>query len=157
MDDRLVEFISNISEVIKQKKLTRVKLKIDDITLEVENKEPVAKVVAVPSVPVPSAVVASPPTEAVPAEAAEPVVEDEGLEEIVSPIIGTYYSAPAPKDPPFIKVGDPVDPGKTLCIVEAMKVMNKINSKLQGRVHSIEVKNGDLVQTGQVLIRIKPD
>ncbi len=88
--------------------------------------------------------------------AAEPPV-DETLHEIKSPIVGTFYRAPAPGEAPFVEVGDHVNPGDVLCIVEAMKVMNQIKSDISGTIVEILPKNGEPVEYGQVLFRIKPD
>jgi acetyl-CoA carboxylase biotin carboxyl carrier protein len=76
---------------------------------------------------------------------------------IVSPIVGTFYRAPAPDAEPFVKVGDHVVPGQTLCIVEAMKLMNEIESDVQGTVVKILVENGQPVEYNQPLFEIALD
>lgn len=73
---------------------------------------------------------------------------------ITSPIVGTFYAAPSPKDPSFVKVGDQVDVDAVVCIIEAMKVMNEVKSTLSGKVAEILVKNGDPVEFGTKLIRL---
>ena len=72
-----------------------------------------------------------------------------------SPLVGTFYSASAEGKEPFVKVGDYVHKGDTLCIIEAMKVMNEISSDMDGRIVAIEVKNGQSVEFDQVLMRIE--
>jgi len=79
------------------------------------------------------------------------------LDEVESPIVGTFYRAPAPDADPFVEVGSKVSVGTTLCIVEAMKLMNEIESDVAGVVEEITLKDGDPVEFGQVLFRIKPD
>jgi len=79
--------------------------------------------------------------------------EDEGYK-VIAPMVGTYYSAPSPGASPFVEVGDTVKPGDTLCIVEAMKMMNQIESEASGTIKSIKVQNGDPVEYGQVLFVI---
>lgn len=74
--------------------------------------------------------------------------------EIVSPMVGTYYSASAPGAEPFVKIGDEVQAGDTLCIIEAMKMMNQIEADVSGRVASIEAENGQPVEFGQLLFVI---
>ena len=74
---------------------------------------------------------------------------------IKSPIVGTFYSAPSPTKPPFVKVGDKVNEGDTVCIVESMKVMNEIQADISGTVKSIAVKDGEAVEFGQPLIIIE--
>lgn len=78
-------------------------------------------------------------------------------EEITSPIVGTFYEAPAPGEPPFVKVGDHIQLNQTVCIVEAMKIMNEIEAEVSGQVVEITVQNGEPVEYGQTLMRIKPD
>lgn len=73
---------------------------------------------------------------------------------ITSPIVGTFYSAPTPTDNPYIKVGDDVEEGNVVCIIEAMKVMNEVKAGLSGKVAEILVKNGDPVEFGTKLMRL---
>ena len=80
---------------------------------------------------------------------------DEG-EELLSPMPGTFYSAPTPEDPSFVNVGDEVKKGQTLCIIEAMKIMNEIESEYDGTVTDIKVNNGDPVEYNQTLFIINP-
>lgn len=79
------------------------------------------------------------------------------LLEITSPMVGTFYRAPAPDEPPFVSVGDRISPGQTVCIIEAMKLMNEIEAELTGEVVEILVDNAEPVEFGQVLIRVKPN
>jgi acetyl-CoA carboxylase biotin carboxyl carrier protein len=98
---------------------------------------------------------ASSPAEPAPAEppAAEP---SEGLYIIKSPIVGTFYSAPGPDTPPFVKIGDTVRAGQVLCIIEAMKLMNEIQAEIAGEITRIFVENGQPVEYGQELFGILP-
>ena len=107
---------------------------------------PMAAAPAAPA-PAPAAPVAAP----VAAVAAEP--DDEGYG-ITSPMVGTYYSAPSPGSPDFVQIGDRVSEGDTLCIVEAMKMMNQIEADVSGTVKSIRVQNGEPVEYGQILFVI---
>jgi acetyl-CoA carboxylase biotin carboxyl carrier protein len=78
-------------------------------------------------------------------------------EQIVkSPIVGTYYDAPKPGDPPFVKVGDAVEPGQVLCIIESMKLMNEIESEVAGTVVAKLMENGRPVEYGEALFAIRP-
>lgn len=74
---------------------------------------------------------------------------------ISSPFVGTFYSSPAPDKPVFVKVGDRVSKGQTLCILEAMKIMNEIESDVAGEVVEVCIENESLVEFGQVLFKIK--
>ena len=77
--------------------------------------------------------------------------------EIPSPMVGTFYRAPAPSEPAFVEVGDRVRSGQTVCIIEAMKLMNEIEAEVSGQVMEILVQNGEPVEYGQPLMRINPD
>ena len=111
----------------------------------------------------PSAMTAA-PTAAAPAEPAaaaapEPAdVEepDSGLAEVHSPMVGTFYRAPAPDAPPYVEPGDRVEKGQTVCILEAMKLMNELEAEVSGTVREICVENAEPVEFGQVLFRIDP-
>lgn len=93
------------------------------------------------------------PVEAVPVVAPESVAEVSG-KVVTSPLVGTFYAAPGEEEPPFVKVGDTVNKGQTLAIVEAMKLMNEIESDYQGVVAEVLVENGEMVEYGQPLFRI---
>jgi acetyl-CoA carboxylase biotin carboxyl carrier protein len=82
--------------------------------------------------------------------------KNDGLVEITSPFVGTYYSSPSPDSPVYVKKTDKVTKGQTLCIVEAMKIMNEIESEVSGEVVEICVENESYVEFGQVLFRVKP-
>jgi acetyl-CoA carboxylase biotin carboxyl carrier protein len=105
--------------------------------------------------PVPPAVAEpkpAPPVE-VPSAAPKPAVQ---LIEIRSPMVGTFYRAPAPGAEPYVQVGDIVSPGQVLCIIEAMKLMNEIESEVSGRIVEICVENAQPVEYNQVLFRLEP-
>ncbi|MFN0065273.1 MAG: acetyl-CoA carboxylase biotin carboxyl carrier protein [Chlamydiales bacterium] len=74
---------------------------------------------------------------------------------ITSPIVGTFYMASSPEDPPYVKVGQMVEPSSVVCIIEAMKVMNEVKAGVQGKVVEILVKNGDPVEYGTEMIRVE--
>lgn len=76
--------------------------------------------------------------------------------EITSPMVGTFYRAPAPDEPPFVNMGERIEKGDTVCIIEAMKLMNDIEAEVTGEVVEILVENGDPVEYGQVLMRVDP-
>lgn len=98
-----------------------------------------------------------------PAPAPQPAAEEpaeessERLVDITSPTVGTFYAAPSPDDPPFVKVGSRVDPDTTVCVVEAMKVFNQIPAEVSGTIVEVLVNNGDPVEYGQPLFRVRPD
>ncbi len=81
---------------------------------------------------------------------------DSGLTEIKSPMVGTFYRAPAPDAQSYVEVGSAVSPGETLCIIEAMKLMNELECEVSGVIREICVENGEPVEFGQVLFRVSP-
>ena len=82
---------------------------------------------------------------------------EQRLVDVVSPMVGTFYRAPAPGEPSFAEVGDRIRVGQTICIIEAMKLMNEIEAEVSGQVMEILLQNGEPVEYGQPLIRIKPE
>ena len=76
--------------------------------------------------------------------------------EVTAPMVGTFYRAPSPDDPPFVDIGSRVAIGQTVCILEAMKLMNELESEVSGEVIEILIENGTPVEFGQVLMRVKP-
>ncbi len=83
------------------------------------------------------------------------IVEENGTVE-KSPIVGTFYDAPSPGSAPFVKVGDQIEPGKVLCIIESMKLMNEIEAEIAGTVIAKLVENGKPVEYGESLFTIRP-
>lgn len=111
-----------------------------------------------PSVPVLPHVAAVPPVAAPVQSAAPAEVEqkaDDGRSEVKAPMVGTFYRAPAPDAEPYVSVGDIVEPGQALCIIEAMKLMNEIEAEYRGRVTEILVDNAQPVDYGQPLFVIE--
>tara|TARA_Y100001968_G_scaffold287740_1_gene289423 strand:- start:3617 stop:4120 length:504 start_codon:yes stop_codon:yes gene_type:complete len=78
------------------------------------------------------------------------------LVDVTAPMVGTFYRAPSPDDPPFVDLGNRIGIGQTICILEAMKLMNELESEVSGEVVEILVENGTPVEFGQVLMRVKP-
>ena len=93
-----------------------------------------------------------------PEERELPPVEprNDGFMRVEAPMVGTFYRAPQPGAPPFVEVGDAVAVGQTLCILEAMKLMNELESEIDGIVREVLVENTEPVEFGQVLFRIEP-
>ena len=78
------------------------------------------------------------------------------LVEVTAPMVGTFYRAPGPEEPPFVEIGSRINVGQAVCILEAMKLMNELESEVSGEVIQILVENGTPVEFGQVLMRLKP-
>ncbi len=90
-------------------------------------------------------------------EIAETVIQDSNTYEVKAPLVGTYYSSPKPSDPSFINVGDKVKKGDTICIIEAMKIFNEIESDVSGIVTEICLENGNPVEFDQSIIKVSLD
>jgi acetyl-CoA carboxylase biotin carboxyl carrier protein len=86
-----------------------------------------------------------------------PLPNDKKLVDVPSPMVGTFYRSPSPDEPPFVEVGDRIRTGQTVCIIEAMKLMNEIEVEVSGQIVEILVQNGQPVEFGQPLMRISPD
>ncbi len=110
--------------------------------------------VAVPTVPLPVPEVVAREIAAVPTAASSTV--DPKWEEVKSPMVGTFYRSPAPDESPFVEVGDRIRTGQTVCIIEAMKLMNEIEAEVSGQIVEILVENGEPVEYGQPLMRVNP-
>ena len=111
---------------------------------------PVAPAQVVAAAPVAAAPAAAP---SAPAVAPVEAVDEDGFE-VTAPMVGTYYAASSPGAAPYIQVGDRINEGDTLCIIEAMKMMNQIEADVSGVVKSIRIQNGEPVEFGQVLFVI---
>lgn len=151
--------LAEIADVMEDRGLTRVRVEEPDGTAVELERASAAQPVAVP-MPMPGAVaaqVAAPtvapavpePATQTPAAAPEP----KGTE-VTAPMVGVFYAAPAPGDEPFVRVGSKVKAGETLCIIEAMKVLNEVTAEADGEVLEICVADGDLVEFGSCLMRI---
>ena len=124
------------------------------LALKREGQNPVVQA-AVPVAPVPVAPAAAPPAPG-PAQA-EPAApaEDDSLHVICSPMVGTFYAAPSPDSEPYVRVGASVSTDTTVCIVEAMKIMNEIKAEINGAIEQVCVKNGQPIAFGQALFKVR--
>jgi acetyl-CoA carboxylase biotin carboxyl carrier protein len=107
---------------------------------------------------VPAAAAAASPAPVSPPQAAAPAAPSSGPDHLYvkSPIVGTFYESPSPDSPPFVRIGEHVSPGKVLCIIESMKLMNEIEADVAGVVESKLVENGHPVEYGEALFAIRP-
>lgn len=151
--------IAEIADVMEDRGLTRVRVEEPDGTAVELERASATQPVAVP-MPMPSAMAAPVAAPAVAPAAPEPAAqapaaapEPKGVE-VTAPMVGVFYAAPAPGDEPFVHVGSKVKAGETLCIIEAMKVLNEVTAEADGEVLEICVADGDLVEFGSCLMRI---
>lgn len=151
--------LAEIADVMEDRGLTRVRVEEPDGTAVELERVSAAQPVAVP-MPMPSAMAAPVAAPTVAPAAPEPAAqtpaaapEPKGTE-VTAPMVGVFYAAPAPGDEPFVHVGSKVKAGETLCIIEAMKVLNEVTAESDGEVLEICVADGDLVEFGSCLMRI---
>ena len=153
--------IKQVLEMMREHDLAEFELERDGVKLRLRKNtgqwngsvQPLPQVTFVPPV---AAVAAAGNDSAPSAPVLAPANEDIDLAIVKSPIVGTFYRAAEPGAKPFASVGDTVRKGQVLCIIEAMKLMNEIDSEYDGEVTSIYVENGQAVQYGERLIAIKP-
>ena len=151
------EQLHRLLEALGESDIQEFRLEGDDFRLEIRRNLPAQAVMApVMSAPVaaaaPAPVASAEPAAAPPASTAT----RSDLLEVTAPMVGTFYSAPAPGEPAFVEVGSRINVGQTVCILEAMKLMNELESEVGGEVVEILVDNGTPVEFGQVLMRVKP-
>ena len=154
----LIEFLieKDIAEFELERGDVKVKIKrAGEHTVVHSHAEP--RFYAVPPAPnAPIEMVAAPPVTPPPAAGPAAPAAEEGLHTVKSPIVGTFYEAPSPGAPPFAKVGDSVEVGQVLCIVEAMKLLNEIESDVAGEIVKKLATNGQPIEYGQELFVIRP-
>ena len=154
--DTDVAFIEALAKILGENDLTELNVKReygdnDSLNVRVSRKTEVVQHVAAP---VAAAAPVKPLDSASPPPAATSTRSD--LLEITAPMVGTFYRAPAPGEPSFVEVGTRINVGQAVCILEAMKLMNELESEVGGEVVEILVDNGTPVEFGQVLMRVKP-
>lgn len=149
------EEIRKVIALLEEKNLSVFELEVEGFKIKITRSLPAAPPAPHSGLQAPAPGPSSAREASLPAQA--PAKEaDETLQMITSPMVGTFYRAPDPTAPPFVDVGDTVKKGQTLCIVEAMKLMNEIESDLDGIVVDILVENAKPVEFGQKLFAIKP-
>ncbi len=164
-----LETLRGFADLMQERGLTRIKLEEPDLTLELEREGSMPQPPAWPAMPpaMPATWPAAAPAPAAPAAApAVPAVEPAatapapaaapkpGATEVCAPMVGVFYVAPSPGAEPFVRVGSKVKKGETLCILEAMKLMNEVVAECDGEVAEICATDGELVEYGRVLFRI---
>jgi acetyl-CoA carboxylase biotin carboxyl carrier protein len=147
------EEILKIIDLLEERDLSAFELEIEGFKIKINRGQPPTVSPEPPASP-PS----SPEKEAKSAEdIPEPQENQNDLHYITSPMVGTFYRAPDPSSPPFVEIGEPVEKNQTLCIIEAMKLMNEIESDIDGVLEEIYVKNGKPVEYGKKLFAIKQE
>lgn len=149
--------IQELIKMVNKSNLSEVSIEEKDFKITIKQKEEIIQQAVVAAAPVAVAPVAAAPVAAAPAAAPAPAAEDTSKYlTIKSPMIGTFYRKPAPDKPLFVEVGDEVVPGKVVCIVEAMKLFNEIESEVKGKIVKILVEDQSPVEYDQPLFLVDP-
>ena len=158
------EQIKELIEIVTRQRLQRFEIERAGFRLVIDGREGVPVATAAASAPrsaevaaATPAVDAAPETSAPAAAEPEPAPVADGLHILKSPIVGTFYAAPNPEAEPYVSIGERVKRGQVLCIVEAMKLMNEIESDVNGVLREIFPKNAQPVEFGEALFAIEPD
>ncbi len=153
-----IERIKRLIDLMKDNDLVELEIAHDDDKIHLKRSSGQQPFTAIPMIGQPAGAAVPSSPAAGPVETAQQGGEaDEGLVDITSPIVGTFYARPTPDSEPFVEVGSPVEPSSVVCIVEAMKVMNEIKAEVSGTIEKIMVESGQAVEYGQVLFKVKPD
>lgn len=146
-----LEFIQKLADLVADKNLGEITVQNGDSTITIKGKKVAAQTVVesipVAAAPLPAAPAAAPAPETKAAAPAGKFVK--------APIVGTFYAASAPDQPPFVKVGDHIKKGDVLFIIESMKLMNEVQSEVEGTVAEILVGNGEAVEYDQPILRVE--
>lgn len=148
--------LRDLLEQLSKSDIQEFRLEGEDFRLEVRRNLP-ASVMALPATALPAAPAA--PPEAAPSSPSAPpaaAASRSDLQSITAPMVGTFYRSSAPGEDPFVELGTRIKAGQTVCILEAMKLMNELEAEVAGEVVEILVESGTPVEFGQVLMRIRP-
>lgn len=141
--------------ILNQTDIDELSLKSNDFELTIHKTTPFTATVSAsskqPQVLESATLEVSPTT----SESAPPPTPKKWVD-VVSPMVGTFYRSPAPDEPPFVEIGDVIRRGQTVCIIEAMKLMNELEAEINGEIVEILVGNGEPIEFGQTLMRINP-
>ena len=144
-----------LMDALASKKLGEVAIELEGVKIKIKAAAPAPVIAAAPSAAAAPAASAAPAAAAAAETETAPADDLPAGTQVKSPLVGTFYSSPSPDEPPFVLVGQEVREGDTLCIIEAMKVMNEIKAPCSGKVVRIMVQPGDMVEYNQVLCIIE--
>ena len=144
-----------LMDALASKKLGEVAIELEGVKIKIKAAAPAPVIAAAPSAAAAPAASAAPAAAAAAETETVPADDLPAGTQVKSPLVGTFYSSPSPDEPPFVLVGQEVREGDTLCIIEAMKVMNEIKAPCSGKVVRIMAQPGDMVEYNQVLCIIE--
>ena len=149
-----IEYLEKLAKLVHDNNLNEITLENEDFMVSLKREKQAEKVVSL------SQGLGNTITSQVVSPVQKNAVEVKNVAEkkgkpIVSPMVGTFYSSPSPDEKPFVSVGDSISSGQIVCIIEAMKLMNEIESDVSGKITEICVKNGESVEFGQILMYVE--
>jgi acetyl-CoA carboxylase biotin carboxyl carrier protein len=147
--------IKQVVEMMKKSEISEFEIEEKDFKLRLSRKNGETQIIQAAAPIAAAPVAAAAPAAAAPAAPAAAPAEEKGISVVKSPMVGTFYSAASPESPAFTKVGAKVSADSIVCIIEAMKVMNEIQSELSGTITEVLVENGEAVEYGQPLFKVK--
>ena len=148
-----LKVIKQVIDLMKRSELSEFELEEEGFKLRLSSKngETVPQIVQAAPAPAPAPAAPAPTPEG----AAAPAAEEPGISIIKSPMVGTFYRSPSPDSDAFVDVGSKISDDSVVCIVEAMKVMNEIQAEIKGTITEILAENGDAIEFGQPLFKVK--
>jgi acetyl-CoA carboxylase biotin carboxyl carrier protein len=147
--------VKKLIELLEESGIAEIEIKEGEESVRISRMPPSGAMTHIPMYAPHPAALAAPATAGLPAAPAAAPAPKSSDHTVPAPMVGTYYSAPAPGAKPFVQIGDEVKVGQVLCIIEAMKMMNQIECERAGRVTSVLVQNGDPVEFAQPLFVIE--
>jgi acetyl-CoA carboxylase biotin carboxyl carrier protein len=148
-----IDKLKQLIEIMKEHNLVEVRIKQGEDEISAKKGQTEGGLAQIGAIPVIGAGIQS----GTPAGQKQQQAEQEKVIEIKSPLVGTFYAQPSPDSEPFVELGSRVEPQTVVCIIEAMKVMNEIKAEISGRIVDVVAINGEAVEYGQVLFKVKPD
>ena len=150
--------INDLVQLMIENDLVEIEIVDGESKILLKRPQPVVTQIPMASMAVsPSPAAASQPPTEVSAPQQQTSPQEEELVDIISPIVGTFYSAPSPDSKPYVGIDSRVGPDTVVCVIEAMKVMNEIKAKTTGTIVEISCKAGEAVEYGQIIFRVRPD
>ena len=153
--NKIKDVALELMDALASKKLGEVAIELEGVKIKIKAAAPAPVIAAAPSAAAAPAASAAPAAAAAAETETVPADDLPAGTQVKSPLVGTFYSSPSPDEPPFVLVGQEVREGDTLCIIEAMKVMNEIKAPCSGKVVRIMAQPGDMVEYNQVLCIIE--
>jgi acetyl-CoA carboxylase biotin carboxyl carrier protein len=146
--------VKKLIELLEESGISEIEISEGEESVRISRYPKTGAIAMAPQMMMPAASVPAPAAPAAVSPPPPPAPVNRG-QQVTAPMVGTFYTGPAPGAKPFVEIGTEVRPGDTLCVIEAMKMMNQIESEVAGRVVSIMVENGSPVEFGQVLFVIE--